>query len=278
MLNLHLVTIPKPGPGKNEDLFGFKGDTFWILDGATSTDGPELDRDAYWLVQELDTLLNALASHPLSLAEMAAQACTMLSEQWTSASPLRPVAAIALWRVRAGRLEVAVTGNVSLLVYQGNTAQEFTDTRVLPAHAGASAPLFVALATGVQFESEEFLALRREMKHREAAALGVDALGWLAAPAERVAGDFLSFELPAISYVTVLAATDGFMELRRYLGNPSLEDFRTCVETPNLLAAAELLRVFERHPDSGRQFPRTKRHDDATAALVMHGPTGTSSR
>ena len=278
MLNLQLVTTPKPGPGKNEDLFGFKGDTFWLFDGATSVDGPQLDRDAHWLVQELDTLLNALAAHPLSLSEMAAQACTLLGEQWPSSSAIRPVAAMALWRVRAGRLEIALTGNVSLLVYQGNTAQEFTDTRVLPAHEGASTPLYDALARGVRFESDEFRALRVEMKRKEAAALDVGARGWLAAPAPREAADFLSLELPDVSYVTVLAATDGFMELRRYLGQPSLEDFRTGVETPNLQAAAELLRVFERHPHSGSRFPRTKRHDDATAAIVMHAPTGSVSR
>jgi hypothetical protein len=181
---------------------------------------------------------------------------------------------MALWRVRGGRLEMAITGNVSLLVYQRHTAAEYTDTRVLPAHKDASAPLLEALARGVRFESAEFMDLRRAMKHQEALALDIGANGWLVSPAPRVAEDFLYFEVDAPGPITVLAATDGFMELRRYLGNPSLKHFKKFVESPALLNAVELLRTFERHPDSGKTFPRTKRHDDATAALAMYGPSG----
>lgn len=245
-----------------------------MLDGATSTDGPVLERDAYWLVQEMDTILDNLCGQPMSLQEMAARACTHAADHWHSTSTLRPVAAMALWRVRGGRLEMAITGNVSLLVYQGHTAAEYTDTRVLPAHKDASGPLLAALAGGLRFESAEFKALRRTMKQQEAEALDIGANGWLVSPAPRVADDFLYFEVEAPGPITVLAATDGFMELRRFLANPSLKDFRKFVASPSLVAAVELLRTFERHPNSGKEFPRTKRHDDATAVLAMYGPSG----
>lgn len=274
MLNLQYVTHAKPGAGKNEDLFGFKEDTFWMLDGATSTDGPVLERDAHWLVQEMDTALGNLCGQDLGLQEMAALACTHVADNWPSTATLRPVAAMALWRVRGGRLEMAITGNVSLLVYQGHTAAEYTDTRVLPAHKDASAPVLEALARGVRFESAEFKALRRTMKQQEAEALDIGANGWLVSPAPRVADDFLYFEVGAPGPITVLAATDGFMEIRRFLVSPSLKNFRKFVASPSLFDAVELLRTFERHPDSGREFPRTKRHDDATAVLATYGPTG----
>jgi hypothetical protein len=270
LLNIQFATDTKPGAPHNEDLFGFKGDTFWLLDGATSTDGPPLDRDAYWLVHEMDTMLDTLWELDLSMADAAAQACTRLSDRWPTLSSNRPVAALALWRIRDNKLEAAITGNVSLVVCRHGEAVELTDTRILPAQRGASDALLKALARGVSFESEEFRTLRRKMKRKEAEALDINAKGWLVSAAERRPEDFLSFELDLPEQVTVFAATDGFMELRRYLGQPELLSFVEQVKSMSLTKAIEHIRLCEEHPESGRRFPRTKRHDDVTAVLLKY--------
>jgi hypothetical protein len=103
MLNLQYVTLPKPGAAKNEDLFGFKGDTFWMLDGATSTDGPALERDAHWLVQEMDTTTSAriLSGYRRWLrAHAPTRRTTGPARRRFGLSPLWPfgVCAAAAWR------------------------------------------------------------------------------------------------------------------------------------------------------------------------------------
>jgi hypothetical protein len=276
MLNLQLISDKKPGARHNEDLFGFKGDTFWLLDGATSTDGPPLARDAYWLVHELDTALSALAARDLDVAAMAAAACTLVADRWPSTEMRRPVAALALWRIRDGKLTAAITGNVSLLVPTAAGTLELTDTRLPPSHIGAGKALLDALAAGASFESDAFQALRRDMKMQEAGAPDSHVHGWLASAAERRPGDFRQFSVDLAgleSPSAMLAATDGFMELRRYQGIGDSADFLGLLQVfpGGLPGALAELRAVERHPDSGRQFPRTKRHDDATAVLLALG-------
>ena len=276
MLNFQLVSDQKPGARHNEDLFGFKGDTFWLLDGATSTDGPPMARDAHWLVHELDTALNVLATRELPVDVMAATACTHVADRWPSLSTRRPVAAMAVWRIHDGQLEAAITGNVSLLVPQGLKVVELTDDRIHAAQLGSEKALFEALARGLSFESEEVQALRRSMKEQDAAALDIHANGWLASAAHRVPGDFRQFSLslagPAPRMAApMMAATDGFMELRRYLQSRDVTDFMetACGLFGGLPAAIRELRAFELLPDSGQRFPRTKRHDDATVVLLQ---------
>lgn len=269
-MNLKFATRQKPGARHNEDLFGFREDTFWIFDGATSTDGPLLDRDAHWLVHEMDVALRELWVQGQDLVELACRACARVTERWPTQSLNRPVAAMGLWRIREGMLEAVVTGNVTLIAYTGRRAHEITDARVLPAHAGASDAVLEAVANGAAFESAEVQALRREMKAREGAALDIRADSWLVSPASRKAEDFLTFQLPFSDGDLLLAATDGFMDLRQFSGHHGLHDFREYVESANVKRALDLLRMYEQHPDSGQVLPRTKRHDDATVVLLSY--------
>lgn len=269
MLSIEFASSKKPGAAHNEDLFGFKGDTFWLLDGATSTDGPALERDAHWLVNELDAALNALAPKALPVDEMAAAACNRVFELWPGNSSLRPIAALAVWRVVDGALCAAITGNLTLIAQTGNGVIELTDKRVDSKHVGTDEPLFAALARGVSFEAPEFKALRSVMKHQEASGLDASLPNRMASAARRAPGDFSYFRLEVPTPTLVLAATDGFMELRRFQGNPSLEHFMEEVQGQALWTWLDYLRAVELEADSGKRFPRTKRHDDATAAMVQ---------
>lgn len=269
-MNLQFATRRKPSALHNEDLFGYKEDTFWLLDGATSTDGPPLDRDAYWLVHQMDLALREHWEPEQDLVDLACKACATVEKRWPTQSLNRPVAAMALWRIREGVLEAAITGNITLIAYVSIYAHELTDHRVLPAHVGASVELLKAIAHGVPFESPEYQTLRRQMKEQEAAALDVRAKGWLVAPSHRSVEDFVTFAGPFDDNDMLLAATDGFMDLRRFIGNVDAFEFRKYVETANVKRAIDLLRAYERRPDSGLMYPRTKQHDDATVVLLSY--------
>lgn len=267
---LQLFTSKKPSAINNEDLFGYVGDTFWLLDGATTSDGPELERDAYWLVNELDKLFRRMAPLGLPLDVMASKACNELNARWPGLSEKRPVAALALWRTSGEKLDAAIAGNVSLIVLQDAEATEMSDGRVFVDSAAATLPLFEALARGVSFESAEFALLRRQMKAKEAVSLDSKVPGWLVSPAPRAPENFISYSLPLKRPTTVLAATDGFMELRRYWGSPAPADFIKKLQLISLQESMRRLRELETRAESGRLFPRTKRHDDATVVLASY--------
>jgi hypothetical protein len=269
-MNLQFATRRKPGARHNEDLFGFTEDTYWLLDGATSTDGPPLDRDAYWLVQQMDLALRELWEVDQDLVDLACKACAKVAQRWPTPSLNRPVAAMALWRIREGVLEVAITGNITLIAYVGARVYEMTDHRVLPAHVGASTELIKAIANGVPFGSPEYQALRRKMKEQEAAALDVRAKSWLVSPAEHSVEDFVTFVGPFDDNDLVLAATDGFMDLRRFIGRVDPVEFRKYIESANVKRSIDLLRGYEKNPNSGLMYPRTKQHDDATVVLLSY--------
>lgn len=265
MNNIAWATQAKPGSTKNEDLFGFVGDFFWLLDGATSVDGPALAKDAHWLVNDLNRRLAASWATIETLAELAARVCTDAAGDWFDAG-LKPSAAMALWRVRDGALDAVFSGNVSLLIDDGNGVVELTDSRTLAGHEGKDLPLLEACARGVEFESDEFRALRRQMKQAEVEAFG-NYRGWLMTPDQRSPSDFICVRRELRGPVNIVAATDGFMELRAYL-QLSDADFVGLIKTTPLPELFRQLREYAAMPTSGQRLPRTKRADDATAVVI----------
>lgn len=270
MLAINVVSDQKPGARHSEDLFGFKRDTFWLLDGATSMDGPVLARDALWLVEEMDSQLDVLWSRDLSPAAHAAQACCNVADSYPGMGMVRPRAAMAIWRVRDGQLLAALTGNVTLLVKDTSGVRELRDTRENWGLQGKDDALLRACSRGVQFESDEFKALRQAMKHQEAAVLAASPDEWLVAPDYRESTDFVSISIPLDGAYTVLAASDGFRDLQSYLGLTDVATFFEYVLCGKLCQRVAEVRAWEADKDSGRLLPRTKRHDDVTVA-VIHG-------
>src|SRR5690606_7317610 len=108
------LTEPKPGAKHNEDLFGYHGNTVWLFDGATSLDGPPLAHDAFWLVHQLNAQFSQLAFLNLPLPEMAAIAQREVAKRYPADAERCPRAALALLRWHPNRLELALTGNITV--------------------------------------------------------------------------------------------------------------------------------------------------------------------
>lgn len=106
------------------------------------------------------------------------------------------------------------------------------------------------------------------MRAQEAVSLDAQHPNWLVSAARRKATDFQTFDYQLTQPATMLAATDGFMELKRYWASNSLDVFMEDIQSQALWVCLEQLRSIESQPGSGLRFPRSKRHDDATAALV----------
>jgi len=93
---------------------------------------------------------------------------------------------------------------------------------------------------------------------------------WIAAADPDAASRALTLTLPTTAAAWAVLATDGLVNTARHLG---LDDWPALAHS-GPAALARLLRHcqdWEQHADpDGRQFPRSKRHDDkAIASLVM---------
>lgn len=95
---------------------------------------------------------------------------------------------------------------------------------------------------------------------------------WIAAADPAAASRALTITLPATADTWAVLATDGAVNTARHLG---LDDWPALARSGSA-ALARLLRAcqgWEQHADpDGRQFPRSKRHDDKAIASLVTGP------
>jgi hypothetical protein len=95
---------------------------------------------------------------------------------------------------------------------------------------------------------------------------------WIAAADPEAASRALTITLPATAATWAVLATDGAVSTARHLG---LDDWPALARS-GPAALAGLLRAcqdWEQHADpDGRQFPRSKRHDDKAIATLAAGP------
>ena len=95
---------------------------------------------------------------------------------------------------------------------------------------------------------------------------------WIAAADPEAASRALTITLPATAGTWAVLATDGTVNTARHLG---LDDWPALARS-GPAALAGLLRAcqdWEQHADpDGRQFPRSKRHDDKAIASLAAGP------
>lgn len=281
MIELARGSCAKPGSAHNEDLYGctHDGRMHWVLDGATTQDGPQPIRDARWLVE---TLSHALGRRPArSSRDHLADACEYAASQLHSTAgdhlagnepppALLPVAAGALLRIddRSDWIDIALAGNVSVWIDTGSEVHRLIDPRVAEDEDAWQAPVMQACLDDIDFDDEAFAATRRAMKRSAAqwrCRHGVEP--WLLAPAARSAEIFVEHHLPLRSIRRLMVATDGFACLATYEDWSAARFLDACAcSTPDDLFAR--LRAAERRPGSARRFPRTKRHDDATFVLL----------
>jgi hypothetical protein len=95
---------------------------------------------------------------------------------------------------------------------------------------------------------------------------------WIAAADPAAASRALTLTLPATAGTWAVLATDGAVNTARHLG---LDDWPALARS-GPAALADLLRAcqdWEQHADpDGRQFPRSKRHDDKAIATLTADP------
>lgn len=281
-LLFEIAASPKPRQAlkPSEDLAGFSGSTFWLMDGHSSPTRLEIPApstlSASTLVQWADSALRAtLASNPSAdldtlLGQLDAILASRLARQYAGIpldQQLRrtPHTTLVLGQVRDGQLHYAMLQDSSLLVAQPGTAPLILkDLRQDLFNASFYEQVHAALVAGDHVAYNELLdnMVNRERDCRNLA----DGFATLTGLADSVALA-VKGTVPFPAGSVAILASDGVARYWETFGqNP--EDI---IHKP-LNAVLSIVREFEAMDEACRQFPRLGAQDDATALRVTSAP------
>lgn len=276
------ATISKPSRTENDDLAGHAGCCFWLMDGATQLHRPVHGLTAAWHVAEVDKHLRVLlADDPeADLAVLAQNAITQTGKAFyaqsgrTAADEMmeRPFCTLVLCRLNdsATVLEYLVLCDSHLQVVTGDRVHVISDTRLdeLDALQATNA----LLQEGVGFDSAAYKeSLLRAYHHVFAYLNNGREGGWYAAAQDgSVVRQAPRGTLPVAEGSMILLMSDGFTRavdtLDIYADWKSLAD---AVRQNGLQHILSAIRGVEQADADGQRYPRSSRHDDATALWVQ---------
>lgn len=252
------------------------------MDGATQLHRPAHGLTAAWHVAEIDKHLRALlADDPQTdLAVLAQNAITQAGRAFYAQSGMtaademmeRPFCTLVLCRLddSATVLEYLVLCDSYLQVVTGDKVHVISDTRLdeLDALQGTNA----LLQDGAGFDSAAYKEALLQAYHHVFAYLnnGKEG-GWYAAAQDgAVVREALRGTLPVAAGSMILLMSDGFTRavdtLDIYADWKSLAG---AVRRNGLQHVLSAIRAAEQADADGQRYPRSSRHDDATALWVQ---------
>ncbi|CAI2934055.1 conserved protein of unknown function [Aminobacter niigataensis] len=276
------ITAPGSISRANEDSAGGNATCAFVIDGATGLGGDSLvglhGSDAAWLARFAQSTFEELARNgrPMTdvVRELNQRAANVVHEA-APALPIEPwnlpVASFQMVRIEGDDIVTHGLGDCRLFLLgadgstfstsaiKGASAQERDGARTAIAHAGGFAThQALADAPGVREE------LRRHRAAYNRQGGSVWTLGIEPSAAEHLVTERLEPSLPARG----LLCSDGFAALVDQYGRYDIAEFVGAANTAGLAPLLAELRHIELTEDpDGKQFPRFKVSDDATAVL-----------
>jgi len=274
---LDCVSLPGDPANPNEDAFATDPQGAVVIDGATPVSEPLMPgkSDAAWLsgfgarrlMAHLKTgasprgaLRHALADAERSFAGLRRRAPEVQHEL--------PMASMMLAVPSENGFDALWYGDCSAVVLRPCEVAEIVGS-ALEKRAGESsaAQRFVAetgLAPIEALKQEKFLPLFRDGR----ATVNTPEGTWLFSPVAAASEHVARQQRTAPAGTLLLLASDGFLALTSDYGCYDAAGLVTAARDKGLKALATELRAFEAGDPEGRQFPRFKTSDDATAVLL----------
>ncbi|MGL5113823.1 MAG: hypothetical protein ACRC7G_07940 [Beijerinckiaceae bacterium] len=261
----------------NDDAQGIAGNRVWVIDGATSLGPPLLpgQSDAAWLAREANRLFHRHADTVETSgmigavieglkSAFAVQARAMPEFNWQA-----PIAAFLMLTFHADHVEAVWQGDCRALlrlgdriVACGETAEGEAEERRFAARLGADQ------GGAAMLRSDSVVARLREARM----AVNTPSGRWLLGLAPEAAAHLEVARFPLEGPAEALLMTDGFSALELKYGRRDAAGMLADARRLGLAElGAELRRIEEIEDPDGRLWPRFKRSDDATAALVSFG-------
>lgn len=280
-MKVQQATASKPTKTFNDDLAGDMGRCFWLMDGATQLHQPAHGLTASWHVGQLAAgFRRLLAEDPdMDLALLAKKSIAATAQQFfdksgmTSADPMmeRPFCTLILCRLNDAMdsLEYLLLCDSTLLVQSGDKAQVITDGRQDDVQALRETNAL--LVSGQGFDTPAYKAALLEAYHHVFRHLNKPEGGWYAvAQDENVVDHALRGNIPITSQDNIFLMSDGFTRAVDTLGMyPDFSSLTTDIQKTDLSAIIDRIRDVEREDGEGQCYPRSSRHDDATALWVQ---------
>lgn len=271
---MRIATVQLPEPPHGADRIIVARNAVAVLDGASAFEPTSVPPGEYAsrLADSIAAALNDRPDAPLAsvLAEAIATTASMLG---LADSDGGPSSTVAIARLADGTLDLLALGD-SYIFYGtgpgGPGTGTLTDDRLAGLRLPQQRHYRERLAAGDGYDDahrELLRALQREQRRHRNRPGGY----WIAAADPAAASHALTLALPATAAAWAVLATDGIVNTARHLG---LDDWPALARS-GPAALARFLRHcqdWEQHADpDGRQFPRSKRHDDKAIASLITG-------
>lgn len=277
---INIRTLSDPGNVVNEDHFSVSERHLLAVDGASGLYGHHLMKtdgsDAAWLARRCaEEYGRRLAESGAPMAKLCLETAEQLGEEFLSQAgsvdsrDAYPSAGLVALRLREGRLESYVLGDLTMLL-------RFRDGRVEVLHDGTLTALddrVLREMARLAAESGESVAQQkpkvqkmlrdhRELRNREGGYMIFDPTGEGAARG-------LAGSCPAEEVDTVALLSDGIADaVSAYGMEPDYGAFLARLEKEGPAAVIAALRLLQKEDPGFDRYPRFKMGDDATVVLA----------
>ncbi|MFD7610958.1 protein phosphatase 2C domain-containing protein [Streptomyces sp. NPDC059828] len=267
-MRVSFASSPRPGR-ENEDFVIASPDVAVVLDGAGIPDGLSTGclHGVPWFVQQLGTdlhrraveqqagLIECLADSIYHVRQLHASTCDL-------SNPMTPTATVAMVRVRGDSLEWLALSDSTIAIDGRHGLQTVADHRV--SHVTESQRINMKASLEGLTESDR----RHKLAYAQRDVMNQAEGYWVAAHDPKAAEEALRGSVPLADVRTVALLTDGAAR--------PVDDFHemTWTEAMHHLEAEgpegliDRTRAMENADPNAKRWPRRKRHDDATAALL----------
>jgi hypothetical protein len=269
---MHAAIATQPGSpdAPNEDWAGIAVPGLAVvLDGLSAPDGTGTGcrHGTPWYVRQLGPRLLALASDPSrSLADALADAIRQVASLHPGCDlthPGTPSATMVLLRAHDEGADYLTLGDAVLLLDTTDGLKVVSDARVNQL-AGKEREAANRVPTGSALKLRRRAQLTRALRRARNRPGGY----WVAAADPQAASQAITGTLPSKSLHRAVLLSDGASRLVDPFGLATWEELLALLDENDPDELVRQVRAAEAVDPEGRQWPRTKRTDDATAVYL----------
>jgi hypothetical protein len=267
-VDVQVLSEPRPGKARNEDLAGFVGDAAWVLDGASAPARSDGGHGAEWYVRRLSgALAQALSELETPLPDVVERAIAAVVRDAGPGVTSWPAATLTVVRRQEASLDYLILGDSPLLV-QGDEVRLLEDRRLRVVAPELRERIRDRLRRGGGYAAQEHARLVARLVEQERRHRNVEGGYWIASDLPAAAHQALTGSLPATVRAVALL-TDGLGRALEPLGlyRTPAQLILALTAPRGLAAVLEEVRAAEARDPGGQRHPRTSGSDDATALL-----------
>ncbi|MFI6889917.1 protein phosphatase 2C domain-containing protein [Streptosporangium canum] len=268
-MNIAFETLSGSSERPNEDWVAANPTSVIVLDGVTAPRVTEhgCHHSVDWFTQNLGGRLLMLLSEDVDMSTALAtaidQVASLHQDTCTLDSPGVPAAAVAMLRRRDDTVDYLVLADAVIVLDSEDGIQVVSDTRVEQA-----APEALARTREETIGTPEHQAAVARMSVEQLRKRNVPGGYWVAAAEREAAFRAFTGQIPAAGLRRVAIFTDG---ASRAVDTFEGMDWDTCLnflQENGPRGLISYVRKIEAEDPEGRRWPRFKKSDDATVAMV----------